>query len=278
MSDKAPDQNRQRQVQTQDLTESRLNDDFVFWLKRHGMNYLLVALLVACGFMGYNWWQRKQIEKATVAWDEFVQASLPESLEQVAKDHEVFPQVAVTALLRAADLRLQQIQTGEASPKVGDTPAVPLDEAGRKIAQEAADENYAKAAELATRTTEGDRSRAAPIVVPSLFGRAAIAESRGDFNAARGFLEEAAKVAGDRWPRLVEIANNRLAGLADLEKPIALPRQSELFVRTVEPTPTLPQDELFNAIIEEQATGDGASGGETPEMPETPAPAPAPGG
>lgn len=271
MSEKAPDQNRQRQVQTQDLTESRLNDDFVFWLKRHGMNYLLVALLVACAFMGYNWWQRKQIEKATVAWDEFVQASLPESLEQVAKDHEVFPQVAVTALLRAADLRLQQIQTGEASPKVGDTPAVPLDEAGRKIAQEAADENYAKAAELATRATEGDRARAAPVVVPSLFGRAAIAESRGDFNAARGFLEEAAKVAGDRWPRLVEIANNRLSGLADLEKPISLPKQSELFVRTVEPTPTLPQDDLFNAIIEEQATG----GGETPE---TPAPAPAPGG
>ena len=278
MSDKAPDQNRQRQVQTQDLTESRLNDDFVFWLKRHGMNYLLVALLVACGFMGYNWWQRKQIEKATVAWDEFVQASLPESLEQVAKDHEVFPQVAVTALLRAADLRLQQIQTGEASPKVGDTPAVPLDEAGRKIAQEAADENYAKAADLATRATEGDRSRAAPVVVPSLFGRAAIAESRGDFNAARGFLEDAAKVAGDRWPRLVEIANSRLAGLADLEKPIALPKQSELFVRTVEPAPALPQDDLFNAIIEEQATGDGTSGGDAPAAPETPAPATAPGG
>jgi hypothetical protein len=278
MSDKAPDQNRQRQVQTQDLTESRLNDDFVFWLKRHGMNYLLVALLVACGFMGYNWWQRKQIEKATVAWDEFVQASLPESLEQVAKDHEVFPQVAVTALLRAADLRLQQIQTGEASPKVGDTPAVPLDGAGRKIAQEAADENYAKAADLATRATEGDRSRAVPVVVPSLFGRAAIAESRGDFDAARGFLEDAAKVAGDRWPRLVEIANNRLAGLADLEKPIALPKQSELFVRTEEPAPALPQDDLFNAIIEEQATGDGASGGDAPAAPETPAPATAPGG
>ncbi len=278
MSEKAPDQNRQRQVQTQDLTESRLNDDFVFWLKRHGMNYLLVVLLVACGFMGYNWWQRKQVEQATVAWDEFVQASLPESLEQVAKDNEAHPQVAVTALMRAADLRLLQIQTGEASPKVGDTPAVPLDEAGRKIAQDAADENYAKAAELATRTTQGDRARAAPIVVPSLFGRAAIAESRGDFSAARGFLEDAAKVAGDRWPRLVEIANNRLAGLAGLETPIPLPRQSELFVRTVEPAPTLPQDDLFNAIIEEQSSGDGAAGGDAPAAPETPAPVPPAGG
>lgn len=273
MSDKAPDQNRQRQVQTQDLTESRLNDDFVFWLKRSGMNYLLVALLVACAFMGYNWWQRKQIEKATIAWEDYVQASLAESLEQVAKDHEAFPQVAVTALLRAADQRLQQIQTGEASPKVGDTPAVPLDEAGRKIAQEAADDNYAKAAELAARAVAGDRSRAAPVIVPSLFGRAAIAESRGDFNAARGFLEEAAKVAGDRWPRFVEIANNRIAGLADLEKPLPLPKQSELVVRTVEPIPTLPQDDLFNAIIEEQAAG-----GDAPASPETPAPAPAPGG
>jgi len=274
MSEKAPDQDRQRQVQTRDLTESRVNDDFVFWLKRHGMNYLLVALLVACGFMGYNWWQRQQVEKATAAWSDFVQARLPETLEQVAKEHEAFPQVAVMALIQAGDLRLQQIQTGEASPRVGDTPAIPLDEAGRKIAQEAADENYARAIDLATRATAGDRVRAAPVIVPSLFGRAAIAESRGDFSAARGFLEEAAKVAGDRWPRFVEVAGNRIASLAELERPLRLPSQSEIFVRAVEPPPSLPQDDLFNAILEEQAASerDGAS------TPETPAPVPAPGG
>ena len=52
MDQKAPDKKRLAQVQTQDLTESRVNDDFVFWLKKNGSNYLLVVLLVAVGIMG----------------------------------------------------------------------------------------------------------------------------------------------------------------------------------------------------------------------------------
>ncbi len=52
MDPKAPDQRRLNQVQTQDLTESRVNDDFVFWLKKHGSNYLLVVLVAAVGVMG----------------------------------------------------------------------------------------------------------------------------------------------------------------------------------------------------------------------------------
>jgi hypothetical protein len=144
MDQKASDKSRLRQVQTTDLTESRLNDDFVYWLKKNGSNYLLVVLLVACGVLAWNYYNRQQVAKSAGAWTELSTASesrMPEPLEQVAKDHAEIPQVAMMALIAAGDLRLGQIQRGELSPAVGTTPAVPLDDAARKIAQEAADDN-----------------------------------------------------------------------------------------------------------------------------------------
>lgn len=48
------DKKRLSQVQTQDLTESRLNDDFVYWLKKNGTNTLLVVLIALCAFLGFN--------------------------------------------------------------------------------------------------------------------------------------------------------------------------------------------------------------------------------
>ena len=46
---------RLKQVQTTDLTDSRLNHEFVAWLKTSGMNYLLMLLLVACVAVGVRY-------------------------------------------------------------------------------------------------------------------------------------------------------------------------------------------------------------------------------
>ena len=51
---------RLKQVQTTDLTDSRLNHEFVAWLKTSGMNYLLMLLLIACAFLSWDWWNRSQ--------------------------------------------------------------------------------------------------------------------------------------------------------------------------------------------------------------------------
>ena len=160
MDSPANDKKRLNQVQTQDLTESRINDDFVFWLKKNGMNYLLVVLIAACALLGFNYWQRKNVEKTATAWSDMMNATLPEALEQVAKDHADVPQVAMMALLSAGDLRLRQIQSGVVTPAQGTTPAVVLDEAGRKIAQDAADEDYRNAADLATKAAGGTEETA----------------------------------------------------------------------------------------------------------------------
>lgn len=288
MDQQAPDKSRLRQVQTTDLTESRLNDDFVYWLKRNGSNYLLVVLLIACGVLGWNYYTRQQVAKSATAWADLSTASesrMPEPLEQAAKDHAAIPQVAMMALIAAGDLRLGQIQRGELSPAVGTTPAVPLDDAARKIAQEAADDNYAKAAQIAEKLGGGNRDHIAPVLFSSLFGRAAVAESRGDFEASKKHLEEVAAIAGDKWPRIAEIAKTRMTGLVALAKPIAVPAAAEIPVKTTVVPPAAPAgaDDLFSSIVKEQQAAD--QGGAAPTEPApapapvpAPAPAPTPGG
>ena len=61
---------RLKEVQTTDLTDSRVNHDFIDWLKTKGMNWLLLILLVACGFLAVDWYQRKQVEAKDQAWAE----------------------------------------------------------------------------------------------------------------------------------------------------------------------------------------------------------------
>ena len=253
MDQKASDKSRLRQVQTTDLTESRLNDDFVYWLKKNGSNYLLVVLLVACGVLAWNYYNRQQVAKSAGAWTELSTASesrMPEPLEQVAKDHAEIPQVAMMALIAAGDLRLGQIQRGELSPAVGTTPAVPLG--------------------------GGNRDHIAPVLFSSLFGRAAVAESRGDFDASKKYLEEVSTIAGGKWPSIADVAKTRLTGLVALAKPIAVPAAADIPVKTTvaPPATSTGSDDLFNSIIKEQQTGE--QGGTTP-APVVP-PAPTPGG
>lgn len=283
MEQQAPDRNRLRQVQTTDLTESRLNDDFVYWLKKNGSTYLSIAMLVAAAVLGFNYWEKRQVAKSATAWTELSVASesrMAEPLEQVAKDHSSQPQVAMVALIAAADLRLGQLQRNELTPAAGETPAVPLDEAARKIAQDAAEENYAKAADYAVELAGGNRQDAAPILFATLFGRAAIAETRGDVALSRKYLDEAATLAGTNWPNVAEVARARIDGLKQLESPIPLPLAAQIPAKTAAPEPApMLSDDLFNSIVEEQSAQpsvdpDGSSQpGAIPPAPSTQPPA-----
>ncbi len=262
-NDKANDKRRLQQgLQTQDLTEGRLNDDFVFWLKKNGSNYLLVVLLAACAALGYNYWNRKGIEKSSLAWSELTQATMPEALEGVAKDHANVPQVAMIALLSAGDRRLGQIRTGELSPKTGDTPAVLLDDAARKITEDAAYDDYTKAAEIAVKLAGGKMENAITVVLPTLFGRAAICESRKDFEGSRKLLDEAASIAGSRWPSFADLAKWRAGETLALASPITIPAASALPVKAPAVTPAaVGTDDPFNQLIQEQAAQEAAAAG-----------------
>jgi len=254
----ANNKTRSSQVQTQDLTESRLNDDFVFWLKKNGMNTLLVVLMAACAFLGYNYWQRKNVDKTAAAWSDMMNATLPEALEQVAKDHANVPRAAMMSLIAAGDLRLRQLQSGVLSAAEGTTAAVVLDDAARKIAQDAADEDYTNAAKIAVTLAGGSQEKAALVVLQSLFGRAAVAESRGNLDASRALLAEAQSVAGEDWAPIAKLAKARVDGLIAIAELTTLPKNADLPAPTPSASTTNPGDStgggdtLFENLIKEQ--------------------------
>ena len=72
---------RLKNVQQADLSESRLNDDFVLWLKTWGNNILLVLLVIAALAMGWHWWGKQEERARDAAWEELEVATLPAALQ-----------------------------------------------------------------------------------------------------------------------------------------------------------------------------------------------------
>jgi hypothetical protein len=125
---------------------------------------------------------------------------------------------------------------------------------------DAADEDYAKAADLA-RTSPGARSNL--VVLQTLFGRAAVAECRGDLDSSRKYLAEAETLAGTDWEPIAKLAKTRIDGLVALATPVALPRNADLPAppAAAPATPAATGDDLFQNILQEQQKQDPATGG-----------------
>ena len=71
------DRNRLSKIQQSDLTESRVNQEFVDWLKTKGLNYALVFMVALCAVMGWNLWKQRQTRVRNEAWQDLGQATLP---------------------------------------------------------------------------------------------------------------------------------------------------------------------------------------------------------
>ena len=54
------DRNRLKEIHQSDLTESRLNEDFVTWLKTSGPTYLLIILVALCSYVLWIRWQEQK--------------------------------------------------------------------------------------------------------------------------------------------------------------------------------------------------------------------------
>ncbi len=229
------DKKRLRQVQQQDLTESRLNDDFVFWLKTKGWNWLLGILVIACGYSFLNLYWQKRDQGRDTAWSELASAQgsgLPQSLALVASEHASTDSVALIAWLSAADAHLHELQLGQTAPAVATAPdgtpnpPEPLTADTRKITQDAADGFYSKVLDtLGSRKADHAMK---PIAISALFGRAAIAESRGTMDKAKEFLAEAESLAGDAYPAFGQEAKRRAESLTMLASATELPSRASL--------------------------------------------------
>ena len=205
-------------VQKQDLTESRLNDDFVYWLRTSGPNWLLGVMVVACLVLGWQWWKNSRAAARDTAWQEFGAATLPSALRDVAARHGSVDSVAAYALLTAGDRYFMSVQTGmRFDREVSDADARLTPEMRTQWMGEA-DSLYAQVIDAA-----GDKPQLAAFAAAGLFGRAAVAESQGRFDDATELLKRAEKILSGRYPAVAAQATKRLATMGDIKNPYPVP-------------------------------------------------------
>ncbi len=218
---------RLSQVHQAELTESRLNADFVDFLRGPFWTYLLVILVAVAGWMGWVKWKQKRAHTVASAWTALSQAELPSSLEEVATVYADVPGLAVEARRLAGDALVRAVQTGQPL-------GTPLDLAGTQPASSlTADErtDYLLRADRMYREVlaADDGSLALTLqAVSALAGRAVIAESSGDPTQATAYFEQAAYRAEKFYPGLAERYRRRAKSTTAYTEPVTLPSNADL--------------------------------------------------
>lgn len=256
---------RLKEVQTTDLTDSRVNRDFVDWLKTKGMNYLLLALLALCAFFGWEWYQQKGILARDQAWADLNNATSPAAFRGVAETHADVDAIAELAALRAADMLMTSVRSGLRPGLTADDPAAAMTAEDRVSMLREADGFYTRALEL-SKKRPGFAGK--PIGLSALFGRAAVAEAEGRLEDARGFLTSAGELATPEYPTLADQADARIANLDLVVAASDLPLETAIYTpeETGEAyTPPAAEDllEFFETEAADPST-DGAPAEETP--------------
>ena len=260
---------RLNQVQTTDLTDSRVNHDFVNWLKTKGMNWLLAILLVACAFLGWDYLQKQKSNARDQAWEELSSATSPAAFRGVADAHAAQDAIAELATLQAGDTLLRSILSGLKPGLTAEDEGSSLTIEERTAHLAEADELYATASQLAAaRSGLGGK----PVGISALFGRAAIAEASGRLEDATAHLKAAAALATPEYAALAEQAEARIESMEALNGASDLPSQASIVVPAVDGetyTPPVAED-LLEFFEEDQAGTEAETESASEETPASP--------
>lgn len=209
---------RLKNVQQADLTESRVNDDFVFMLRKWGPNVLIGVLLIVASLMGWHWYNQRVERERDTAWMDLKQATVPAALLEVASQHPDKGALANFAELTAADTYLLSINRGIRFDRDATAPDKDITPEIRAEWLKEADRLYAKVADA----TKGATTLGGQMMhVAAIFGRAAVAEDRRDLPAAEAFLKEIeAIVKSTDSAALGQVAAERRARLQDVSAEI----------------------------------------------------------
>ncbi len=244
------------------LEESKLNVEFIDWLRRWSTPILGIVAVVALGFVVMNRIERGRAAALDKAFEEFESASRaespsPETLKTVAQENAGIKAVPILAEIEAADLYLRSARTGlrlGARPKEDGTFAPE-----ENLTPEQKEANLADAERLYKKTldaTAGD-PRKAVHSLSAAFGLAAVAEARGNLDAAKQAYEQVIKLAEnsglnaqatiakkriENLPKLADVP--KLLAAADLPKPPKPPEtpKPETPAGTPAPTGAAPAD------------------------------------
>ncbi len=219
--------NRLKQVHQTELTESRINEEFVEWLKSKGPQYLLFVLVGVCGYLGWFRWNQHKANYVNGAWAEFVDCQLPGSFEDVAQRYADVPGLPQQAMRAAADIWLKSVQNGTV---LGDQ------QANQVLTDEQRLDYLERAGRLYHALSNADDGSLAMTLytVSAMQGLAVVAESRGEIDEATRWYDMAAGRAEPFYPELARRIRERAATAGEYAEPVTLPTQAEL---PVQPTP-----------------------------------------
>ena len=267
------------------LEESRLNVEFIEWLRKWSTPLLIVIAVSACGYVLYHKYHERQETRANEAFSS-LEAVLgggnpsPASLLSVADEYAGVRAVPVLARLAAADLHLAAVQRGvDLGAQVDPNTGVVLNQGDLMDEQERTNA-LGEAARLYQVVLDGCAGKPDMAIhaIGATFGLAAVAECRGDLAAARTQYESVkvlAKQAG--FAAQEKIADERIAGLGGraqmptLYAQVALPKMP--WVKEEPPPPAVPVPEaVAPPVVDLGAPLDQPA----PATPAEPPPAPAP--
>ncbi|MCH2149088.1 MAG: tetratricopeptide repeat protein [Phycisphaerales bacterium] len=215
------DRERLKDVQKSELTDDRLNEDFVVWLKTKGPSWLLAILVAIVAYLFIVNWQQKELRAQNEAWISLQEAQLPASLEDVAIQYPDVDSVANQARVRAANIYMQSVYLGRPIGAAADS-TDDLSEEDRLFNLERADALYAQVL-AGMNETSGDTLMAAT----ALNGQAAVAESRGQLDAARNLYEQAAARAESMYPFIAARSRSRASTIDLYDELVELPEAPE---------------------------------------------------
>lgn len=259
------------------LEESRLNQDFIEFLKKWGTPLLGVVAAVSVGYVGLDYLKQRRVATIDAAFQEYQVATSfgvlnanPDALVNIATTFTDANAIPVMAKLGAADAYLQAVRTGlRPGAVLGQTgePESPDDVLGDSDRVSYLDRAAALYRDV-LQSTSGKRGQEIH-AISALFGLSAVAESNGDASGARGHLEQVIAVAEPIGFVLhVKIAQGRIEALGRDPSIQPLIPRSELPTTTSEPTGGL---DLFPEL----GLPDGLPGGQPEAPPEQSDDAPA---
>ncbi len=223
------------------LEESRLNTELIQLINKYSGHVLLALALIVGLYAGKQQLDRMGNSRVNEAFAQHVDITEtaspnPQSLSALAEQYGDVRGIGAMARLREADVYLQAVATGmkpgatfEVDP---DTQQPTNQVAESDLISDAEREEYlSKAEALYDRVIAGTDTEIGPAihVVGAWFGKAAVAESRGDDQAARAAYasaKEAASVA--MFPMYAALAERRIASLDQGLADVQLYRQADL--------------------------------------------------
>lgn len=247
------------------LEESRINTELLDLINKYSGHVLIGLALIVGAYAGKQQLDKFGNGKINAAFAQHVDITEtaspnPQSLSALAEQYGDVRGIGAMARLREADLYLQAVATGmkpgaafELDPET-QNPTNQVAEADRVTPADR--ETYlSKADALYDRVIADGKAEIGPAihVVGAWFGKAAVAESRGDDQAAKAAYASA-KSAADAavFPMYVALADLRIASLDEGLADVTLYRQADL---PEIPEPEVPAAESMTAPVLDAPVG-----------------------